>query len=33
MVERFVRVQTTGGQIHYGTLQLNREVIIWDAAP
>ncbi|XFA72616.1 fumarylacetoacetate hydrolase family protein [Thermosynechococcaceae cyanobacterium Okahandja] len=33
MVDRFVRVQTTAGQVCYGTLQLNREVIVWDAAP
>ncbi|MDS3861856.1 fumarylacetoacetate hydrolase family protein [Thermosynechococcaceae cyanobacterium BACA0444] len=32
MVQRYVRVQSSTG-IHYGLLQLNREVIVLDAAP
>lgn len=33
MAQRYVRVQTTNGQIHYGLLQLSRSVQILDAPP
>lgn len=33
MAQRYVRVQTADGQVHYGLLQLNREVEILSGAP
>jgi 2-keto-4-pentenoate hydratase/2-oxohepta-3-ene-1,7-dioic acid hydratase in catechol pathway len=33
MSQRYVRVQTTDGKIHYGLLQLSREVKVLDAPP
>ncbi|MGL5032655.1 MAG: fumarylacetoacetate hydrolase family protein [Microcystaceae cyanobacterium] len=33
MAQRYVRVQLLGGQIYYGLLQLNRLVLLLDAAP
>ncbi|MFZ9737929.1 MAG: fumarylacetoacetate hydrolase family protein [Prochlorotrichaceae cyanobacterium] len=33
MAQRYVRIQTGDGQVHYGLLQLNREVEILSAAP
>ncbi|MGK7903066.1 MAG: fumarylacetoacetate hydrolase family protein [Hormoscilla sp.] len=33
MAQRYVRVQTTEGQIYYGLLQLNRQVQVLDAPP
>ncbi|MGL5064975.1 MAG: fumarylacetoacetate hydrolase family protein, partial [Microcoleus sp.] len=33
MSSRYVRVQTTRGNIHYGLLQLNRSVQVFDAPP
>lgn len=33
MAQRYVRVQTTEGQVHYGLLQLNQEVQVLDAPP
>ncbi len=33
MAQRYVRVQTAQGQVHYGLLQLNRTVQILDAPP
>ena len=33
MPQRYVRVKTTQGNIHYGSLNLNRSVAVFDAAP
>ncbi|MEO0409899.1 MAG: DUF2437 domain-containing protein, partial [Cyanobacteria bacterium P01_A01_bin.135] len=33
MAQRYVRVQTKTGQLHYGLLQLDRGVQILDAPP
>jgi 2-keto-4-pentenoate hydratase/2-oxohepta-3-ene-1,7-dioic acid hydratase in catechol pathway len=33
MAQRYVRIQTPDGQIHYGLLQLGREVQVLDAPP
>ncbi len=33
MAQRYVRVQTTSGQLYYGILQLNRQVQVLDAPP
>jgi 2-keto-4-pentenoate hydratase/2-oxohepta-3-ene-1,7-dioic acid hydratase in catechol pathway len=33
MAQRFVRIQTTAGQLHYGLLQLDRRVQVLDAPP
>lgn len=33
MVQRFVRVQTTGGRIRYGELQINRSVSLLEGPP
>ncbi|MEA5509846.1 fumarylacetoacetate hydrolase family protein [Crocosphaera sp. UHCC 0190] len=33
MAQRYVRVKTTQGNIHYGSLNLNRSVAVFDAAP
>ncbi|NJK73816.1 MAG: fumarylacetoacetate hydrolase family protein [Microcoleus sp. SU_5_6] len=33
MAQRYVRVKTTQGQIHYGLLQLSRSVQVFDAPP
>ncbi len=33
MAQRFVRIQTTSGQLHYGLLHLDRRVQILDAPP
>ena len=33
MAQRYVRIQTADGQIHYGLLQLGREVLLLDAPP
>lgn len=33
MAQRYVRVQTTAGQLHYGLLQLDRRVQVLDAPP
>jgi 2-keto-4-pentenoate hydratase/2-oxohepta-3-ene-1,7-dioic acid hydratase in catechol pathway len=33
MAQRYVRVKTTQGQIHYGLLQLSRNVQVFDAPP
>jgi 2-keto-4-pentenoate hydratase/2-oxohepta-3-ene-1,7-dioic acid hydratase in catechol pathway len=33
MAQRYVRVQTVDGQIHYGLLQIDRRVLLLDAPP
>lgn len=33
MAQRFVRIQTSSGQLHYGLLQLDRRVQVLDAPP
>lgn len=33
MAQRFVRIQTTSGQVHYGLLHLDRRVQVLDAPP
>ena len=33
MAQRFVRVKTTQGHIHYGLLQLSHSVQVFDAPP
>lgn len=33
MPQRYVRVKTTQGNIHYGSLNLNRSVAVFDSAP